>query len=263
MQLIHKAQQDKGVNLMHIVTIANQKGGTGKTTTAAALLQAGKTKGLNVLAIDLDPQANLTYTLKADANLKGSYELIQGLPPQQLIQQTKQGIDTIAASRNLATLTTTTGSANRLQKALQPIKGIYDLIVIDTPPTAGELQYNALQASTGLIIPLQADIYNLQGLYQMADTARRIQRSNRNLIINGFILTRHDNRSNLARQMKKTITAKAAEMHINYLSTIREGIAIKEAAAFQENLFEYAPNSKPAQDYMQLYKMIMEDKNNG
>lgn len=243
---------------MQIITIANQKGGTAKTTTAAALLQAGKAKGLKVLAIDLDPQANLTFTLKADANKKNSFDLLQGTPARQIIQQTLQGIDTIPAGRNLATVTTTTGSATRLQKALQPLKGVYDLIIIDTPPTAGELQYNALQASNGLVIPLQADIYGLQGLYQMTDTARQLQRSNNALKICGFVLTRHNDRSNLAKQMQKTITAKAAEMGISYLTAIRESVAIREAAAFQESLFNYAPKSKPAQDYMKLFEMIME-----
>lgn len=243
---------------MQIITIANQKGGTAKTTTAAALLQAGKAKGLKVLAIDLDPQANLTFTLKADARQKSSFELLQGTPARQIIQQTLQGIDTIPASRNLATVASYAGSATRLQKALQHIKGIYDLVIIDTPPTASELQYNALQASNGLIIPLQADIFGLQGLYQIADTAKRIQQSNSELKIYGFVLTRHNDRSNLAKQLQKTITEKAYTMGIEYLGAIREGVAIREATAFQENLFDYAPKSKPALDYMKLFEMIKE-----
>lgn len=243
---------------MQIITIANQKGGTAKTTTAAALLQAAKAKGLKALAIDLDPQANLTFTLKADARQKSSFELLQGTPARQIIQQTLQGIDTIPASRNLATISSYAGSATRLQKALQHIKGIYDLVIIDTPPTASELQYNALQASNGLIIPLQADIFGLQGLYQIADTAKRIQQSNPELTIYGFVLTRHNDRSNLAKQLQKTITEKAAAMGIKYLAAIREGVAIREAAAFQENLFDYAPKSKPALDYMKLFEMIKE-----
>lgn len=243
---------------MQIITVGNQKGGTAKTATAAAIAQAGAAHGLKVLAIDLDPQANLSFALRADTRSKGSYELLEGEPARQTIQATPQNIDTIAASRNLATVKTTPGSAKRLQKALQPIRNIYDLIVIDTPPTAGELLYNALQASTGLIIPLQADIFGLQGLYQIADTAKQFTQSNPELKVKGFVLTRYDNRSTLTRTMKDTITAKAAELGIACLAEIREGIAIKEAAALQQSLFEYAPKSKPAQDYIRLYEMIME-----
>lgn len=243
---------------MQIITVGNQKGGTAKTATAAAIAQAGAAHGLKVLAIDLDPQANLSFALRADTRSKGSYELLEGEPARQTIQDTAQGIAAIASSRNLATVKTTPGSAKRLQKALQPIRSIYDLIVIDTPPTAGELLYNALQASTGLIIPLQADIFGLQGLYQIADTAKQFTQSNPELKVKGFVLTRYDSRSTLTRTMKDTITAKAAELGIACLAEIREGIAIKEAAALQQSLFEYAPKSKPAQDYMKLYEMIME-----
>lgn len=243
---------------MQIITIANQKGGTAKTTTAAAIAQAGAAQGLKVLAVDIDPQGNLSFMLKADTRHGGSYELLEGEPARRLIQETAQSIDTIPASRNLATISTATGSAQRLQRALQPIRGIYDLIVIDTPPTAGELLYNALQASTGLIIPLQADIFGLQGLYQIADTARQFGRSNPALTVKGFVLTRYSDRSTLAKSMKATITKKAAEIGIPCLAEIREGVAIREAAALQRSLFEYAPKSKPAQDYKQLFTKIME-----
>lgn len=244
--------------MQKIITLANQKGGAGKTTTAAAIIQAAAAEGLKVLAIDLDPQANLTFVLKGDISQKGSFELLEGTPARQTIQSTEQGADLIAASRNLAAVQTTTGSAKRLQKAIQPIKSIYDIIVIDTPPTAGELLYNALQASTGLVIPLQADIFGLHGLYQIANTAKQFCKSNPELKVKGIVLTRYDGRSTLAKTMRDNIIAKAAELGIPFLNEIREGIAIKEATAFQENLFEYAPKAKPAQDYKELFNKIME-----
>ena len=243
---------------MQVITVANQKGGTAKTTTAAAIAQAGAAQGLKVLAIDIDPQGNLSFMLKADARGGGCFDLLEGTPARRLIQETAQGIDTIPASRNLATISTATGSAQRLQRALQPVRGIYDMIVIDTPPTAGELLYNALQASTGLLIPLQADVFGLQGLYQIADTARQFGRSNPALTVKGFVLTRYSDRSTLAKSMKATIAKKAAEIGIPCLAEIREGVAIREAAALQRSLFEYAPKSKPAQDYMNLFTKIME-----
>lgn len=239
-----------------IIAVAIQKGGTAKTTTAAALAGAAVYRGRKVLAIDLDPQGQLSFTLAADTSRPGSYDLLEGAAAADLVQTTRPGLDVIPASWNLSTVTTGKGSARRLQRALQPLKGKYDLIIIDTPPTAGELQYNALQAATGLIIPLQADIYNLQSLYQITDTARQIQESNPELTIKGFVLTQYDGRSTISRQMKDTIIARAAEMNVPFLGTIRGAVAVKEAAALQQSLFEYAPKSKPAQDYAELYDTL-------
>ena len=243
---------------MKVITIAIQKGGTGKTTTAAALAQAAAYKGRRVLAIDLDPQGQLGFTLAADnsRNRGNAYNLLSGIRAQDLIQTTPQGVDIIPAAWDLQTVTSGPGSARRLQKAIEPLKREYDVIIIDTPPTAGELQYNALQAATGLIIPLQADIYNLQSLYQITDTARQIQGSNPGLVIKGFVLSQYDGRSTIARQMKETIIETAEKLEVPYLGTIRQAVAVKEAAALQRSLFEYAPKSKPAADYMELYETL-------
>lgn len=239
-----------------VVTIANQKGGTGKSTTAAALAQAADYRGKHCLAIDLDPQGNLSFFLAADTARAGAFEMLEGKPARETIQPTEWGIDTIAASWNLQTISSGRGSARRLKSALEPIAAQYDLIVIDTPPTAGELQYNALMASDNLIIPLQADIVGLQGLYQMADTARQIQQSNPALTITGYILTRHGGRSTLARQLTETIKDRAQEMGIPFLMAIREAVAIREAQTLQRSLYNYAPGSKPAADYLQLLSIV-------
>lgn len=243
---------------MDILTVAIQKGGTGKTTTAAALAQAAAYRGKKCLAIDLDPQGNFSFTLGAAiGNKPGSYHFLEGAAAADVIQHIKPGLDVIPANWELSTVTSDRGSARRLQKALEPLKNNYDVIVIDTPPTAGELQYNALQAATGLIIPLQADIYNLQSLYQITDTAKQIQSSNPGLVIKGFILTQHDNRSTIAKQMQQTITDKAAAMGVPYLGIVRNAVVVKEAAALQQSLFDYAPNSKPASDYLALFDALI------
>lgn len=240
---------------MEVLTIAIQRGGTAKTTTAAALTQAAAAEGRRVLAIDLDPQGNLSFAMAADMNARSSFDLLNGKPAED-VQRTPCGAYIIPASWNLSTVTTSKGSANRLRRALEPLTRRYDLIIIDTPPTAGELQYNALQAATGLIIPLQADIFGLQGLYQIADTAAQFQRSNPDLKIKGIVITKHNARSTLAKQMQQNIMNAAAEMEIPYLGAIREGVAIREAQTLQQSLFEYAPGSKPAADYMKLYQTI-------
>lgn len=244
---------------MQILTTAVIKGGTGKTTTAAALAQAAAAAGKKVLAIDLDPQANFTFFIGADQNTPGSYQLLHGAEPGQLIQQTAQGIAAIAASPDLATERTTPASAKRLQQAIEPLKGEFDLIIIDTPPQMGELTFNALQAATGLIIPLETDNSSLQGLYQITDIAHQIQRSNPALSIIGVILTRYDNRPKLNRYLRDVIADKGQEIGAPFLMGIRPGIAIREAQAMQQSIFDYAARSKPAQDYKTLYEMIRED----
>lgn len=240
-----------------IVLPAIQKGGAGKTTTAAALAQAAKAAGYKALAIDLDPQGNLSFAIGADMTRPGSYDFLTGSrPAADTIQATEQGIDIIRAQRELATLTTEQGSARRLQRALEPVKENYHFIVLDVPMAAGELQYNALQAATGLVIPLQADAYNLQSLYQTIDTARQFQNSNPALKIEGIVFTDYDNRANLSKQMRNTIIEKAAGLQVPYLGTIRHGIAIREAAGLQESLYTYSGSSKPAQDYKDLFERI-------
>ena len=242
---------------MKIIAIVNQKGGTGKSTTAAALAQAAAAQGKRALAIDLDPQGNLSFSLAADMQQSTSFDLLEGKPAAQLVQHSATGPDVIPADLRNTAATSSRGSARRLQKALQPIRGKYDFIIIDTPPTPGELQFNALQAATGLVIPLQAEIYSLQGLYLVAEAAESFRETNPALTFSGLVITRHNERSTLARQMKDNIINAAAGLNIPYLGAIRDGVAIREAQALQLSLYDYAPKSKPALDYLDLYRKLI------
>lgn len=239
-----------------IFTIATQKGGTGKTTTAAAIAQAAAYKGKRALAVDLDPQANLTYCLAADARAAGAYELLHGAPAPDVIQKSQQGIDVISASRDLQAEKSFAGSARRLAEALEPLRRKYSIIVIDTPATGGELQYNALQAADRLLIPLEADAYNAQSLYQIAATAEQIRQTNPRLKIAGVLMAKYDGRATLSKLLCARLQETAAALHIPYLGTVRKAIAIPEAAAFQRSLYDYAPKSNPAIDYLRIYETI-------
>lgn len=244
-----------------IIAVTVQKGGVGKTTTAAILAQAAAYKGARTLAIDIDPQANFSLAVGAQISTEtgNSYNMLTGAPAADQIQRTAQGIEAIAASWNLSTITSGRGSARRLQEALEPIRGTFDPIIIDTPPTAGELQYNALQAADRLIIPLQADYYNLQSLYQIAETARQIRQSNPNLQA-GIILTQYGGRTLLERQMRENIVTRAGALGLQYWGYVRAAVAVKEAAALQKSLYQYAPRSKPAADYMAIFDAITNNR---
>lgn len=241
---------------MEVLAIAVQKGGTGKTTTAVVIAQAAHYSGKKTLLIDLDPQGNATMASGARPGTGSTFDLFQGTPAAECIRKTDTGVDIIPASRNLATLETGRGSARRLQAAIAPLRAEYDLIVIDTP-TGGELLYNALQAATGVIIPIQADTYNLQSLYLTAATVKTIQASNPDLSFKGIIFTQYDQRSNIVKKMAEIIKAKAEELNIPYLGNVRNAAVIKEAAAYTQSLYLYAPKSKPAADYMEILNKII------
>ena len=246
-----------------VICVSTIKGGTGKSSTAAALIQAAKVNGRKVLAVDLDPQANLTLFLNGDNTQAGSYELLHGRAAdiENIIQTTPQGIDLITANDNLATEKTTGGSAKRLEAALEPIRKKYDYIVIDTPPQMGELCFNALQAADGLLIPLEADNNSIKGLYQIADIAAQMkERSAKRLSIIGVIITRYRGNANINQFFADAIKEAAEKIAAPYLGEIRDGVAIREAQAMRKNLFEYAPKSKPALDYMELYQKIAKSR---
>ena len=241
-----------------IITTAIIKGGTGKTTTAAALAQAAKERGFRVLAIDLDAQGNLSDYLDGDTDKAGSYEALHGAGNiAELIQTTPQGIDLLSACADLSTEKTSAGSAKRLQNAIEPIKGNYDFIFIDTPPSMSELTFNALQASTALLIPLDADTASIKGLYQVADIAGQMkERSAKDLSFIGVLITRYRGRANVNQFLRDAIAEAAEKIGAAYLGEIRDGIAVRESQAMRKDLYKYAGKSNPAKDYMDLFETI-------
>lgn len=236
-------------------SVSNQKGGVAKTTTAWALVTGLTQNGCKALAIDTDPQGNLSYTMGADDQKAGIYEVFKGqADPFEVIQETRQG-DVIASSLMLAAADlefTNTGREYLLRDVILSLKERYEYIIIDTPPTLGILTINALTASDDVVIPMGADIYSLQGLSQLYNTINRVKRyCNPELNIAGLLITRFNGRTILSKDLKDVIKDKAQQIGtVPFSSVIREGIAIKEAQTQRESLFQNAPKSNPAQDYM-------------
>ena len=239
---------------MQIYAIINQKGGVGKSTTAAALWAGLTLKGFRTLAIDLDAQGNLSYTAGADTAHKTALSLLTGeAPAAETIQTTAAG-DIIAASKHLAgadAIITDTGKEYRLKEALEPIQALYDYIIIDTPPALGILTINALTACNSVIIPAQADIFSLQGIEQLTQTMHPVKKyCNAALTIEGILLTRYNSRTALTRDITSYVQQLASRLETRVFTTpIREGIAVKEAQINQRTLFDYAPKAKVTDDY--------------
>lgn len=238
-----------------ILTIAAQKGGVSKTTTAAAMAQAFSFIGKKALLIDLDAQgsASLIYGASAEGS-GGSYALIKGTQPaEDLIQETRAGA-IIPASRNLANLTANKNEINNLKKALTPIKEKYDFIILDTAPGLGISLMQALTAADSVIIPLLCDPQALQGLHQVNETINDFKRLyNPNLSISSVVLTQYQARATLTKQYEDLIAEQCRAMGLKLANTrIRRAIAIQEAQALRESIYTYAPKSNPAADYMAL-----------
>lgn len=251
--------------MMRIITIALQKGGTGKSTTAHALGQGLQQEGLKVLFLDLDPQGNLSYTMRAEADQPTSFEVMtRQANATDAIQITEQG-HLIAASPQLSSAdmeVTQTGKEYRIKEALHPLQALYDFVIIDTPPALGTLTVNALTAATGVIIPVQAETYSIQGIAQLYSTIEAVRAyCNPALAIEGILLTRYNDRMILSRDMADTIEATAQQIGTRlFHAKIREGIAVKEAQARREPLYRYAPNSNTAQDYKRFIAEYLQNQ---
>lgn len=237
-----------------IIATINQKGGVSKTTTALALGAGLKAKGYKVLLVDLDAQGNLSYSMGAEgSNFTIIDTLTKKVSAADIIQHLTQG-DLLPTSPELAladTLLADTGKEYRLKEALEPVKGNYDYIVIDTPPSLSILTINALTACSDVIIPLQADVFSLQGVSQLYETINTVKKyTNDALKVRGFLLTRFSDRATLSKNIAEVLANAAKDFNTKLFKTkIRESIAVKEAQISKQSIFEYAPKSNPAKDY--------------
>jgi chromosome partitioning protein len=246
---------------MEVIAVVNRKGGVGKTATAQALGAGLIKKKKKVLYIDLDSQTNLSYGLGADTAGLNSMDVLTGeATAQEAIQKTAQG-DVIAGTEALAgadAIIDGTGKEYRLKEAINGLQ--YDYIIVDTPAQLGVLTVNALTATTGgALIPVQADIYSLQGIGQLNKTIEAVKKyCNKALYIRGILITRYNARAVISKDMQTNLQEAAEQLNTRLYSVpIRECVAIKEAQASQTDIFSYAPRSNAAKDYTAFIKEFM------
>ena len=251
--------------MKQIITITNQKGGIGKSTTAQAIgVGYSILKGYKVLLVDLDAQANLTIATGVNrAGVKSSFDLMSKdnkATLEEVIQPVKENVDIIPASNSLSEISEHLPKIGRydvLKKALAPVLNKYDVIVVDTPPALSDLTLNALMVATRVIVPAQADLFSLEAIKELSGTIQAVKEYNSELVVAGILLTRYQPRSILTQEMTDLINDTATALNTKLFNTrIREAIAIKEAQAMHDDIFSYAPNSKVAKDYEELLKEL-------
>ncbi|MBC5689362.1 ParA family protein [Mediterraneibacter sp. NSJ-55] len=246
-----------------IIVLTNQKGGVGKTTSTAALAAGLGSKGYKVLAVDLDPQGNLGFSLGLDINTHCTiYEVLKGgIAIQEAIHQTET-CDIIASNILLSEAEIEFQRENRetlLKERLEEVKDNYDFIIIDTPPSLNILTLNAYAASDYLIIPMAAEILSLVGLIQLKETVEAVRGGvNPHLEILGILLTKYNKRTRLAADVLEMAETVAGQTKTTlFQSKIRAGVAAAEAPAHGENIFAYAPRSNPARDYKAFIEEVL------
>jgi chromosome partitioning protein len=243
-----------------IIGITNQKGGVGKSSTALALgTFLGAQTRKKVLIIDLDPQGNLSHTLRLDPQAGNIWDILAGDKLiAAVIRKTRYG-DCLCSSPMLTGADHTldkTGKEYILKEALEMITGYYDYVIIDTAPALGILTVNALTACHEIVIPAQADIYSLQGIGQLYQTVEAVRKyCNPALTVAGILITRFKAQIILNREIAQVMKQTAENLNTRLFSVrIRENIAVKEAQAQRQDLFTYAPKCNAALDYAEFVR---------
>lgn len=247
-----------------VIAIINQKGGVGKSTTAINLSAALGEMGKQVLLIDLDPQGNSSSGLGVEKNRVSRciYDaLLNDIPLIDIIiPDVSKGLDVVPATINLAgaevELVSEMARENRLKDAIGPMRGCYDYVFIDCPPSLGLLTINALVAADKLLIPIQCEFYALEGVTKLLDSMKRVKsRLNPSLDIYGVLLTMSDNRTTLSRQVSDEVRRYFGK--IVFETSIPRTVKLSEAPSFGQPITQYDPTGKGAQSYIDLAKEVI------
>jgi chromosome partitioning protein len=247
-----------------IITVANQKGGVGKTTTTINLAAAVAHKGFKTLIIDLDPQANSTMSYVDPRSVsKSMFDVLvsEEVPFREVIVQTPVVNLWLAPSRiSLAKLESKLiGEIDgpfRLKDKIKDEINDYDYVFIDTPPTLGMITVNALVASTHVLVPIQSSYFALEGTDDLLETIEKIKaRPNPNLQLLGVVITMHDKRTTLARDIHEQIGQVFGDRLFNTIIT--KSIRLEESPAYKESIFTFAPKSSGAMEYYSLSEEIL------
>ena len=246
-----------------IVAIANQKGGVGKTTTSVNLSSSLAKKGKKVLLIDTDPQGNATSGLGVSKELEYSvYDVIVNeTEMEKVIQKTKtKNLHICPSTINLAgaevELVSMMSREHRLKEKLDLVKDNYDYIIIDCPPSLGLITLNTFTAADSVLIPIQCEFYALEGLGQLMNTINLVKKHlNKELRIEGALLTMYDMRTNLSNQVVKEVS-KYFGNNV-YKTVIPRNVKLSEAPSYGMSITEYDSKSKGAKSYEKLAKEFL------
>lgn len=252
--------------MANVIALANQKGGVGKTTTSVNLGACLANEGQRVLLIDLDPQGNATSGLGVDKRQieQSVYDvMINDVPLTDVIQQSShQGLDiaptTIELSGAEVELTSMMARETRLKDAFGDVCDKYDYILIDCPPSLGLLTINAFTAADSILIPVQSEYYAMEGLSQLMNTMKLVQKHfNRNLKIEGVLLTMFDKRTNLGQQVNSEVQKFFGDQV--YKTIIPRNVRLSEAPSYGQAIIDYDPRSTGAKVYQELAKEVLAD----